>query len=293
MSSIDAALSGLPVRTRSSESTVFRRFAENRTAMFGALVLLALIVIAVLADRLVPYNPQTSAGQPLLAPSADHWMGTDNFGRDGFSRFIFGVRTSLIVGFGAATLSSIIGILIGAIAGFVGGWVDSVLMRLADVLLTIPLLVLGLVMAAFLGGSIVNIIIIIGLLTWPRSARLVRSSFLSLREREFVQAAHAVGSSTWWIVFREVLPNALPPAIVNWSLEVGLAIVTEAGLSFLGLGDPEAGSWGTMLQDAQRFLRSAWWMSVFPGFGIALTALSANLVGEGLNDALNPKFEDR
>jgi peptide/nickel transport system permease protein len=148
-------------------------------------------------------------------------------------------------------------------------------------------------MAAFLGRSITNIIFIIAFLSWPSSARLVRSEFLSLREREFVQAATAVGSSTLWIIFQEILPNAIPPLMVNWSLEVGRAIVIEAGLSFLGMGDSNAGSWGMMLQDAQRFLRQGWWLSVFPGLGIALSALSANLIGEGLNDALNPKLESR
>lgn len=293
MSALDATGGTNAPAHKTGETTLWHRFAENRAAVLGATILVIFIFIAVFAPWVAPYNPDISSGPQLQPPSPEHWMGTDNFGRDVYSRWVFGVRTSLLVGFMAATISSIIGIMIGAIAGFAGGWVDNSLMRVADILLTIPLLVLGLVIASFIGGSIVTIILIIGVLTWPRSARLVRSSFLTLREREFVQAAHAVGSGTFWIVFREVLPNALPPAVVAWSLEVGLAIVLEAGLSFLGLGDPNAISWGTMLQDAQRFLRQAWWMSVFPGLGIALAALAANLVGEGLNDALNPKFEKR
>jgi peptide/nickel transport system permease protein len=166
-------------------------------------------------------------------------------------------------------------------------------MRATDIILTIPLIVLGLVVAAFFGGSLINIILIIALLSWPRSARLIRSEILRLRESDFVMAAVAVGSSTPWIIVWEVLPNALPIVIVNWSQEVGRSILLEASLSFLGMGDPSVGSWGTMLQDAQRFMRESWWLSVFPGLGIALSTFSANLLGEGLNEAFNPKLHDR
>jgi peptide/nickel transport system permease protein len=268
-------------------SQVWERFRSNPAAMFGLIVVTLFMLLAVFGRQIAPNNPISSVAEPFLSPRPGLWMGSDNLGRDVFSRFLMGVRVSLIVGIGAASLSTIVGVLVGAIAGYVGGWVDVVLMRIADIILTIPLIVLGLVMAAFLGSSIFNIILIIAFLSWPRAARL------ALRNREFVQAAVATGSSTLWIVFREILPNALPPVLVDWSLDVGRAVVVEAGISFLGMGDPSAGSWGMMLQEAQRFLRQAWWLSVFPGMGIALLALAANLIGEGLNDALNPKLEER
>lgn len=284
-----------PVVTNSSarRNLVWEQFASNPAALFGLIVVVIFTILAIFAQQLAPNNPISSVAEPFMSPQPGLWMGSDNLGRDVFSRFLMGVRVSLIVGVGAASLSTIVGVLVGATAGYVGGWVDIVLMRIADIILTIPLIVLGLVMAAFLGGSIVNIILIIAFLSWPRAARLVRGEFLALRGREFVHAAVATGSSTGWIVFREILPNTLPPVLVDWSLDVGRAIVLEAGISFLGMGDPSAGSWGMMLQEAQRFLRQAWWLSVFPGLGIALLALAANLIGEGLNDALNPKLEER
>ena len=213
--------------------------------------------------------------------------------RDIFARFVAGARISLLVGVSAASISTVVGVLVGACAGYLGGRIEALLMRLTDVVLTIPSLVLGIALAAFLGPSIVNIIVIISLLSWPSIARLVRSEFLTIREREYVRASVAMGSTTAWIIFREILPNALPLVFVAWSYEVGRAIIVEAGLSFLGLGDVRAGSWGIMLNDAQGFLRQAWWMSVFAGVGIALSVLAANLIGEGLNDALNPKLRGR
>jgi peptide/nickel transport system permease protein len=182
---------------------------------------------------------------------------------------------------------------VGAAAGFLGGAADSLLMRVVDIVLTIPMLVLGMALATIVGPSVVNIVLIIALLAWPATSRLVRGSFLSIRDREYVRAAVATGSSSWWIVFREIMPNVVPVIIVAWSFEVGSAIIVEAGLSFLGLGDLQAGSWGIMLFDAQRFLRDAWWMAVFPGLGIALAVLAANLIGEALNDAFDPRLQGR
>jgi peptide/nickel transport system permease protein len=276
--------------TKKREDNALTRFISNPTAVLGLIVLTCFTLIGIFYKELSPYSPTAAVADTFLSPQPGHWMGTDNLGRDVFSRFLQGVRVSLIVGFGAATISNFVGMLIGAIAGYSGGIVDTVLMRTADIFLTIPFIVLGLVLAVFLGNTITNIIAILSFLSWPRSARLVRGEFLSLREREFVQAAIAVGSSRSWIVFREILPNAIPPVLISWSMEVGRAIVMEAGLSFLGMGDVSAGSWGILLQDAQRFLRSGWWLSIFPGIGITLSALSANMIGEGLTDALNPKL---
>ena len=261
--------------------------------MFGLGVFCAMLLLAALGPMLLPFRPQQDTGSVLRAPDVVHWMGTDHLGRDLLSRFAAGARISLLVGLSAATISTLVGVLVGAIAGYAGGRIETVLMRFTDVVLTIPTLVLGIALAAFLGPSIVNIIVIIALLSWPPIARLVRSEFLTIREREYVRASVAMGSTTAWIIFREILPNALTVVLVAWSYEVGRAIIVEAGLSFLGLGDVRAGSWGIMLNDAQPFLRQAWWMSVFAGIGIALSVLAANLVGEGLNDALNPKLRVR
>lgn len=264
-------------------------FASNPAGLLGLIIILASIVLAVFGPMLTPYGPGEDVGVVFSPPSLAHPMGTDHLARDVFSRFLTGTRVSLLVGLSAATLATAIGLLIGAAAGYLGGRADGLLMRLVDIVLTIPLLILGMALAAIVGPSIINIVLIIALLAWPSTARLVRGEFLRIREREYIRAAEAVGSSSGWIVFREILPNVLPVILVAWSFEVGAAIIVEAGLSFLGLGDIQAGSWGIMLQDAQRFLRDAWWMAVFPGLGIALAVLSANLVGEALNDAFDPK----
>ena len=274
-------------------SAAWRQFRSNPAGLLGVAIILASVILAVVGPLVTPYTPSQDVGVVFAPPSLDHPMGTDHLARDVFSRFIVGTRVSLLVGLSAATLATAIGLLVGAAAGFLGGKTDSVLMRLVDIVLTIPLLILGMALAAIVGPSIVNIVLIIALLAWPSTARLVRSEFLTIREREYVRAAEAVGSSSWWIVFREILPNVAPVILVAWSFEVGAAIIVEAGLSFLGLGDIQAGSWGIMLHDAQRFLRDAWWMAVFPGLGIALAVLAANLVGEALNDAFDPKLRIR
>lgn len=290
MSTTPTVVPGDAPRTRSA---ALDHFLHNPAAILGVLVVVAAVLLAVVGPLVTQYTPHEDAGAVLAPPSAQYWMGTDHLARDVFSRFVVGTRVSLLVGLSAASMAMVIGVLIGATAGYVGGLLDAFLMRIADVFLTIPMLVLGLALAVILGPSIVNIILIIALLAWPNMARLVRGEFLSIRDRDYVRASVAVGSSGWWIVFREILPNVLPVIFVGWSYEVGGAIITEAGLSFLGLGDLQAGSWGIMLQEAQRFLRDGWWLSVFPGLGIALSVLAANLIGEGLNDALNPRLRGR
>ncbi|OFX14875.1 MAG: ABC transporter permease, partial [Armatimonadetes bacterium RBG_19FT_COMBO_69_19] len=214
-------------------------------------------------------------------------------GRDIWTGVLFGARVSLTVGVLAATTSALIGTAIGSIAGYYGGGVDNVLMRGTEFFLVIPSFLLALILVAVSGPSIWNVILTIGLLGWPSTARLIRAEFLSLKQREFVMAAHAVGAGTARIVFRQILPNAAPPAVVMTSLGVASAILVEAGLSFLGLGDPNLFSWGLMLRNSREFLRIAWWMPTFPGLAIFLTVLSVNLVGDGLNDALNPRLTHR
>jgi len=198
-----------------------------------------------------------------------------------------------MVGFMAAGTSMLIGVLVGAFSGYLGGRVDAVLMRITEFFQVIPSFFLALVLITFMGGNIWNVVLVITVLSWPRAARLVRAQFLSIKEKEFVEAAYAVGESTGYIIFGEILPNALPPAIVNSSLEVGRAIIVEAALSFIGLGDPNKMSWGYMLRNAQDYLRMAWWMAFFPGLCIFLLVTALNLVGDGLNDVLNPRLKER
>jgi len=218
-------------------------------------------------------------------------MGTDDLGRDVWSGVVHGVRVSLAVGFSAALAAVSLGVFIGSIAGYKGGIIDDALMRTVDLFQSIPRLLFALVIVAFFGSGIWNVVLIIGVLSWPRTARLVRSEFLRLRNEEFVISARAVGAGSARVIFRHILPNVLHIVTVVASLEVGAAIIIEASLSFLGAGDPNLLSWGRMLYNAQPFLRQAWWMAIFPGCTIFLTVLSLNLAGDGLNDAMNPKLQ--
>lgn len=272
----------------------WRIFRKNRPAVAGLAMLVVLTFIAVFTEHLVPYNPFGIYPKSVLfPPSRAHPFGTDDLGRDILKLVMFGAKISLIVGFSSVFISSFIGITIGAISGYYGGRIEDVLMRLTDMLLIVPNFFLILIVIAFFGSSLRNIILIIGLTTWPGTARLLRSEFLSIRELEFVEAAHIVGGSHLRIIFRHILPNAIYPVIVNASLQVGASILTEAGLSFLGLGDPSLVSWGRMLSIAQLYMRTAWWMATFPGLAIFITVMAFNLVGDGLNDAMNPRLRER
>jgi peptide/nickel transport system permease protein len=272
----------------------WRSFRRNRPAVIGLAILFILTAIAVLTDRLDPYNPfGIYPSEVLLPPSPSHPLGTDDLGRDILKLIMFGSKTSLLVGFSSVFIASSIGIIIGAISGYYGGRVEDILMRLTDMLLIIPNFFLILLIVALFGSSLRNVVLVIGFMTWPGTARLLRSTFLSLREQEFVQAARVVGASHVRIIFRHILPNGIYPVIVNSSLQVGSAILTEAGLSFLGLGDPSLVSWGRMLSIAQMYVRRAWWMAAFPGAAIFITVMAFNLIGDGLNDALNPRLRER
>jgi peptide/nickel transport system permease protein len=251
-----------------------------------------LFSVTAMIGSLFTGSPFELGNDILVPPNQKYLMGSDDLGRDVFARFVFGFKVTLTIGFLAALLSLVIGIPIGSLAGYYGGWVDDLLMRITDVFMVIPSFFLAVVVAVIFGSSIGFVIFVIGILYWPAGARLIRAEFLSLREREFVQAAKAVGAGDLYIAFKEILPNALPPSIVNASLQIAAAILLESGLSFLGLGDPAIPSWGMQLNAAQNFLRSAWWMAAFPGMGIFLITLSMNLVGDGLNDALNPRLKE-
>ncbi len=259
-------------------------------AIVGIFLLSLIIVGSIFAPWLTPYGPYQLTEDVLQVPSPNHPMGTDDLGRDIFSGVIYGARVSLLVGLLAATMSALIGGFVGAMSGYFGRLVDESLMRITELFQVIPLFFLALILVAIFGANMWNVIFAIGVLSWPATARLMRAEFLSLKESTFVVASRSLGVSDMHLAFREILPNAAPPVIINTTLLVGFAILIEAGLGFLGLADPNMISWGYMLNNAQSFLRHAWWMAVFPGVAIFLCVLSINLMGDGMNDALNPRL---
>jgi peptide/nickel transport system permease protein len=270
-------------------------FRKNRLAVGGAVIVAAIFAVALLASALAPYDPAAiEVSAKLLAPQAGHLLGTDQLGRDVFSRMLLGSRISLTVGFIAVAISLIIGIFVGALAGFYGGVVDGVLMRFVDIMMCFPTFFLILTIVALLGPKIYNVMIVIGVTSWMGTARFVRAEFLSLRGRDFVTAATALGAGDSRIIFRHMLPNALAPVFVSATLDVATAILVEAGLSFLGFGvQPPAPSWGNILTEGRLYIFDAWWLTVFPGAAILLTVLAFNLFGEGLRDALDPRLRRR
>lgn len=273
------------------QKALFQKTWTNPLAKAGALIILNVFVLAMLAPFIAPYDPdEINVKAILLAPSAQHWMGTDGLGRDVLSRMLFGGQISLLVGLVAVGISTAIGIVLGALAGFYRGWVDTLIMRLVDIMLSIPSFFLILAVIAFLTPSIVNIMIVIGLTSWMSVTRLVRAEFLSLREREFVMASRTLGAKDMRLIFTHLLPNSLTPIIVSSVLGVASAVLMESGLSFLGLGvQPPQASWGNILTDGKEYIQFAWWLSLFPGLAILVTVLGYNLLGEGLRDALDPR----
>ena len=269
----------------------WRRFSANRFATAGLVVIVALFLLSLCAAFITPYDPDAiDAWHVLLSPSAAHWFGTDELGRDVFTRVVFGARVSLKVGFVAVGIAVLIGTVVGLFAGFYGGWVDSLLMRLVDIMLCFPTFFLILAVIAMLEPSIWYIMAIIGLTGWMGVARLVRAEVLSLKSRDFVSAARVLGASDCRIIFRHILPNALSPVLVSATLGVAGAILTESALSFLGIGvQPPTPSWGNILTSGKDYIEFAWWLSLFPGVAILVTVLSYNLVGEGIRDALDPR----
>ena len=270
----------------------WRRVAQNRGAVIGFALLAVVVLVALFAPLLYDQSPWRMVQRPFLPPMAvdGFWFGTDTLGRDIGAGLAYGAQVSLLIGLVSTVVALAIGVPLGAIAGYFGGWLDDALMRFTEFFQTIPSFALAIVIVAILEPSISSIVLAIALVSWPPVARLVRGEVLSLRSREYVQAAVLSGLSPPAIIFRQVLPNTISPIIVLASLMVASAILLESALSFLGLGDPNVMSWGYMIGAGRTVLRQAWWICVFPGVAILLTVLSLNLIGEGLNDAFNPRL---
>ncbi len=271
------------------------RFTTNRGAIAGMVILASVILLAAAAPLLFPGDPLDIVGRPLTEPFED-WrfpFGTDRLGRDILAGLAHGARASLFVGLVAAMGAILIGILIGSVAGYFGGWIDEVLMRLTETFQTVPAFILALALIAVMGPGVVSIAVAIALVSWTGPARITRAEFLTLKQREFVAASRVLGQTNAHIIFRDILPNALAPIIVLGSVIVASAILIESALSYLGLGDPNRATWGQMIASGRSVFRSAWYVSSIPGFAILLTVLAVSLVGEGLTDASNPRTGPR
>jgi peptide/nickel transport system permease protein len=273
----------------------WRRYRRKSSAVAGLALLAGILLLAAIGPWLVPGDPWEIAVRPFLWPGQDlaHPLGSDLLGRDILRGIVHGARVSLLIGVAATAAALGIGITIGACAGYFRGWVDDALMRVTELFQTIPNFLLAVVLVALFRASIATIVLAISAVSWPAIARLVRGQFLSLREREFVQSCVVVGMGETRIIVTQILPNCLAPIVVMASIMVASAILTESGLSFLGLGDPDLMTWGTMIGIGRQALRTAWYMATLPGIAILLTVLALNLVSEGLNDALNPHLKNR
>jgi peptide/nickel transport system permease protein len=287
---------GLAAAAKPRRSVVLRRFRENKLAVAGLIVIALLYAIAIAAPLISRYDANVqNPGFRSKPPSAEHWLGTDRNTRDVYARLIVGARISLSVGFTAVLIIMSVGTALGAIAGFFGGWVDAVIMRFTDILLSVPQILLLISAAALFKAGLQTTVIVIGLTSWPGAARLVRGQFLSLRNQEFVTAARAIGATPLQIIRRHLFPNTLAVIIVEATLWLSYAILLEASLSYLGLGvQIPTPSWGNMLQQGQtELLNGAWWLTLFPGMAIFITVLAFNLMGDGLRDALDPRLRRR
>ncbi|CEJ10256.1 ABC transporter permease [Phreatobacter sp. AB_2022a] len=271
------------------------RFGRNRAALVGLLVIVVVAGFALAAPSLFPRNPLRIVGRPEIWPFLNPRfpLGTDSLGRDIAAMVAHGARTTLLIGLFASLTATCIGVAVGASAAYFGGWVDEVLMRFAELFQTVPNIIFILTIVSILGQTIGNITLAVGIVTWTPIARLTRAEFLSLRDREFIQACRAMGMSDWRIIVGEILPNALPPVVILSSLVIASAILFESAISFLGLGDPNVASWGGLIGDGRTLIRTSWYICAVPGVAIMLTVLALNLIGDGLNDALNPKLRDR
>lgn len=282
-------------KKNSQWAEIFKMLSKNRMAMLGFTILIVLVLLAIFADVIADYDTvviKQNLSERLMPPNGKHWLGTDEFGRDIFARIIHGARVSLKVGLLAISISILVGGFLGAISGYYGGIIDNTVMRIMDIFLAVPSILLAIAIVSALGPSIMNLMISISVSYIPTFARIVRASVLSVRDQEFIEAARAIGASNLRIILRHIIPNSLAPVIVQGTLGVAGAILSIAGLSFIGLGiQPPAPEWGSMLSGGRQYLRYAWWVTTFPGIAIVITILSLNLLGDGLRDALDPKLK--
>lgn len=271
----------------------WKRFCKNKGAVTGLAVFAIIVLVALFAPLIAPYSPYDNTFALKEAPSMAHLFGTDELGRDVLSRTIYGARVSLIVGVAASLLSTVIGVVIGCIAGYSNRFTSSALLKVTESFQMLPMFFVGILLSAIFGPSLALIVMVIGFMGWPSCARVVRGEFLTLREQEFVTAARSIGCKKFSIMFQEIMPSVIPQIIVNASMRMATAIMMEATLNFFGCGDPVMVSWGKLLNDSRNFVRSIPWASIAPGLAVLITVLSINLLGDGLNDALNPKLRER
>lgn len=267
-----------------------RRFARNRAALLGLTILTAIVLMGLTGPLIYHRDPFALVGPPFDKPFGNFLLGTDSLGRDVAAGIVYGARTSLLIGALAAVVATVVGTLVGGFSGYFGGRLDDGLMRFTEFFQTVPSFLFAILLVALMHPSVRSVVIAIAVVSWPPMARLVRGEFLALRNREFIEACVGMGMSDMRVIFRHVLPNCLSSIIVTGSLLVATAILVKSGLSFLGLGDPNVMSWGYMVGASRDFMRHAWWLCAIPGLAIMLTVLSINLVGDGLNDALNPSL---
>ena len=293
---MQATIPAAPVAARrvmSPNTLMARRFTKEKTAVFGLLVILLFALLAVFAPALAPFDPLAQdIPNGLAPPSPEHWMGTDKLGRDIFSRMLYGARISLGAGVGVVIMAGLVGISVGIIAGYRGGWPDEALMRVTDIFFAFPSLILAMAIAGALGPSLQNALIAVAVVTWPVYARLIRGQVLVLRDREFVVAARAVGASHSLILRRHLFPNTLSPLLVQASFEMGTVILAVAGLSFIGFGaQPPTPEWGVMISEGRNYITTHWWLTFFPAMAMLFAVAGFNLVGDGLRDVLDPRLK--
>lgn len=282
-------------KKRSQLAELWKNLKKNKMALLGLGILVVIVLLAIFADQIANYDQvviKQNLRMRLKPPSAQHWLGTDEFGRDIFARLIHGARVSLQVGLVAVGIAIVAGGFLGALAGYYGGKLDNIIMRIMDIFLAVPSILLAIAIVSALGPNLVNLMIAVSISSVPRYARIIRASVLSIRDQEFIEAARAIGASDARIILGHIIPNSLAPVIVQGTLGVAGAILSTAGLSFIGLGiQPPAPEWGSMLSGGRQYLRYAWWVTTFPGVSIMITILSLNLLGDGLRDALDPRLK--
>ncbi len=273
---------------------IWRRFRKNRLAMVGLVVILIVVMLSILAPLIAPYGlDEQNARNRLLAPCAEHWFGTDNYGRDILTRVLYGGRVSLTVAVGATAISGFFGIILGATAGFFGGKVDNVIMRILDVFMALPATLTAIAISTVLGTGVTKTMLALGLATVPRFARIVRGPILSLRTSEFIEAAQSIDVSTPKIIFKHIIPNVLSPIIVQATLYIATTLMVASSLSFVGLGvQPPSAEWGAMITAGRAYIKGNWWLITFPGLAILCSVFSMNVLGDGLRDALDPRLKN-